>query len=298
MGIEFLKHDDIDYECWQECTESSPNNSVYSSTWFLDSVSPGWSALVYGDYEAVMPVHFSDGVMCTPEYTDWIGIYGANGLTDRRIVNAFLDFISVNFKYVDICLDKFSYSRKPVKGRILYHSFYQFDTVTGVRERVGSTSPTVKKMMMKLGREGFSFQDVPLSAHIGAQMRSRGTLSSKSTETLARLTENASKNKSWIAFYMKDKDGKTAGTITVVYDSNYVYIPFMTVERGYNTEVGQMIMIYQILTFFENSSAVLVTDPERLGINEKLLAGMGAERHFYRCYRIDRISKIRDFFKF
>ena len=96
----------------------------------------------------------------------------------------------------------------------------------------------------------------------------------------------------------RDKDGKTAGTVTVVYDSNYVYIPFMTVERGYNTEVGQMIMNYQILTFFENSSAVLVTDPERLGINEKLLAGMGAERHFYRCYRIDRISKIRDFFKF
>ncbi|NOQ26135.1 MAG: hypothetical protein GQ564_12290 [Bacteroidales bacterium] len=56
MEIKYLKHNQIDKQKWDSVIENSKNALVYALSWYLDIVSPNWGALVYGDYEMIMPL--------------------------------------------------------------------------------------------------------------------------------------------------------------------------------------------------------------------------------------------------
>ena len=58
MEIKYLKHNQIDKQKWDSAIENARNGLVYVLSWFLDIVSPDWDALVYGDYEVVMPLTY------------------------------------------------------------------------------------------------------------------------------------------------------------------------------------------------------------------------------------------------
>lgn len=54
--IKHLKHHQIDKHKWDELIDNSHFPLVYAKSWYLDICSPNWEALVYGDYEIVMPL--------------------------------------------------------------------------------------------------------------------------------------------------------------------------------------------------------------------------------------------------
>jgi hypothetical protein len=54
--IRLLQHSEIDRDRWDELIRRSPEGRIYAESWLLDRVSPGWHALVRGDYEAVFPL--------------------------------------------------------------------------------------------------------------------------------------------------------------------------------------------------------------------------------------------------
>jgi len=54
--IKYLKHTEINYAAWDACVKQSPNALLYAYSWFLDMAADQWDALVYGNYDAVMPL--------------------------------------------------------------------------------------------------------------------------------------------------------------------------------------------------------------------------------------------------
>ncbi|MFW5850842.1 MAG: GNAT family N-acetyltransferase [Bacteroidota bacterium] len=54
--IQLLPHNTIDKLKWDACVANSVHAEVYAYSWYLDAVSPGWSALVKNDYEYIMPL--------------------------------------------------------------------------------------------------------------------------------------------------------------------------------------------------------------------------------------------------
>ena len=52
--ISFLKHGDIDRKKWDHCVMNSRQGLVYSLSWYLDLVAPGWTGLVEDDYKSVI----------------------------------------------------------------------------------------------------------------------------------------------------------------------------------------------------------------------------------------------------
>lgn len=56
MTPRWLTNAEIDREKWDSCVASAQTGLVYAKAWYLDLVAPGWSALVSGDYTAVMPL--------------------------------------------------------------------------------------------------------------------------------------------------------------------------------------------------------------------------------------------------
>lgn len=56
LNLRYLDHKEIDFERWDRCVGARNKPQPYGFSWYLNWVAPGWTAVVYGDYEAVLPV--------------------------------------------------------------------------------------------------------------------------------------------------------------------------------------------------------------------------------------------------
>lgn len=78
-NLRWLRHGEIDFARWNKVVESSPNCRVYACSWYLDLTAATWDALVWGDYQYVMPVPFRIkwGIryIYQPFFTQQLGIY-------------------------------------------------------------------------------------------------------------------------------------------------------------------------------------------------------------------------------
>jgi len=105
--IQYLPHDEIDFHKWDRCIAGSPNGLVYGYSYYLKYMSRQWDALVYGDYEAVMPLtwHKKYGVsyLYQPFLTAQLGVFGNDIPAD--LLQSFLDAVPSRFLYWDIYLN-------------------------------------------------------------------------------------------------------------------------------------------------------------------------------------------------
>lgn len=92
----FRRHE-IDDQRWNKAIRTSLTARPYAMTWYLDAVTPQWEALIYGDYEAVMPLpvkkKFGIRYYVQPLWTQQLGIFSTKELTDT-VRNAFWKFLS------------------------------------------------------------------------------------------------------------------------------------------------------------------------------------------------------------
>ena len=103
MGIQYLTYGQIDKKKWDECIETASNGLIYGYSFYLDSMSKHWDALVLNDYEAVMPltwnIKYGIHYLYQPPLTPCLGVFG-NQL-NTALLNDFLKSIPGKFKYWD-----------------------------------------------------------------------------------------------------------------------------------------------------------------------------------------------------
>jgi hypothetical protein len=106
--IQYLKHEEIDQVNWDRCLEQCPNGLVYGFSWYLNIVSPGWEALVLGDYEAIMPLtwnrKFYVHYLRQPFFTQQLGVFCKTNLSQELLAD-FLLAIPSKFRFVEIHLN-------------------------------------------------------------------------------------------------------------------------------------------------------------------------------------------------
>lgn len=104
--IHHLKHQDIDFKKWDDiaCKQAVP----YSCSWYLNSVSPNWEALILDDYKAIMPLtckkKLSIKYLAQPLFTQQLGIMGNN--LSPQIIGKFIAEIEKKYSYIDINLNE------------------------------------------------------------------------------------------------------------------------------------------------------------------------------------------------
>lgn len=105
-GIKYIEHQDIDYKKWDLCIESAGNSRVYAMSWHLDRTAEVWDALVWGDYEIVMPLPFKKkwGIkyLYQPVYSQQLGIFPE---PPEIISKQFYSILIKKFKLSDLQLN-------------------------------------------------------------------------------------------------------------------------------------------------------------------------------------------------
>jgi hypothetical protein len=116
-NLTYLKNSEIDYEKWNQCINEAPNNRVYATSWYLDHTAVVWDALVWGNYEFVMPIpvkkKFGVKYIFQPVYSQQLGIFPA---PDNEIAMKFYAEIVRRNKYIDFQLNACNFPPKNLNG--------------------------------------------------------------------------------------------------------------------------------------------------------------------------------------
>lgn len=106
--IRYLTHNQIDTQRWDNCIAHSSNGNVYSWSWYLNAVHPGWEALVEDDYISVMPLtgnkKYGINYLFQPFFTQKLGVFSQNQLLNEDITR-FLDAIPEKYRFADFRID-------------------------------------------------------------------------------------------------------------------------------------------------------------------------------------------------
>lgn len=106
-SIRFIPRAELDAHKWDGCINNASNGLIYAYSYYLDRMSRNWDALVYGDYEAVMPLAWNKKwnihYLYQPFLTAQLGLFGNN--IDPGILESFLDSIPPRFRYWDFYLN-------------------------------------------------------------------------------------------------------------------------------------------------------------------------------------------------
>lgn len=111
MEIRYLKHEDIQMDKWNYCIDNAVNRLPYAYSWYLDTVSHSWEALVAGDYNSVFPLtrrmKYGINYLFQPPFTQQLGLFSRDLITPE-VVNEFLHAIPSKYKLVEINLNKYN----------------------------------------------------------------------------------------------------------------------------------------------------------------------------------------------
>src|SRR5882724_4196966 len=105
--IQYLPHEKIDKGGWDRCIDEASNGLIYAYSFYLDSMSRHWDALVLNDYELVMPLTWNRkyGIyyLYQPAFAASLGVFGKN--ITEELVQHFIQAIPNKFKLIEIELN-------------------------------------------------------------------------------------------------------------------------------------------------------------------------------------------------
>lgn len=106
--VHFLDRKEIDEKKWDGVIASSPAETIYAYSWYLDLVADNWSALVVDDYRFVMPVVWKRKVgmkyVYQPFYTQQLGVFGKEE-PEPELLNKLLVILYRKYRFVGLNLN-------------------------------------------------------------------------------------------------------------------------------------------------------------------------------------------------
>jgi hypothetical protein len=125
--ISYLDRNNIDIGKWDLCIQKATNGLIYARSFYLDIMAKNWSALILNDYEAVMPLTWSQkyGVsyLYQPAFTAQLGLF-SSGQLDIKIFENFLLQLSSHFRFCEIHLN---YSNPPLDNPVCANYILDLD---------------------------------------------------------------------------------------------------------------------------------------------------------------------------
>lgn len=147
--IKLIRNPDIDRQKWDDCIRSSAFGIAYAWSWYLDRISPGWHALVWGNYLYVMPLpnnqKYGFSYIFQPFFSQQLGVFSVLP-TDPEIVNQFLHAIPEKFRLTDL---KLNIGNRPTSKqfRLEKHTTHHLDLSVGIEKiRKNYTENTAKNI--------------------------------------------------------------------------------------------------------------------------------------------------------
>lgn len=151
MNIRYLQYTQIDHYKWDACIQQSVNGNVYALSWYLDIVHYGWKALVYGDYEQVMPLtpgkKFGIHYLYQPIFTQQLGVFSKTPLSTHR-VNQFIEAIPRAYKFVEVNLNAGN-NTPTLAGKVSQFTNFELELIHPYKQILANYSENTRRNLRK-----------------------------------------------------------------------------------------------------------------------------------------------------
>ncbi|WP_303920900.1 hypothetical protein [Draconibacterium sediminis] len=290
--IHYIKHTQIDSGKWNQCIDGALNCRIYAYDWHLDRTAIEWDALIYGDYEYVMPLPFRSKLgikyLYQPLFSQQLGIFPP---PSKAIFETFITAIKTRFKYVDVQLNAVNIPGENDGDIFFERKNYLLSLTKDFKSIISGYSNNTKRNIAKAQKQDLSIIE---------GIRFEDYLEFKSKNLPAGVDQSAvAKLKSLIAFGEYKGFGKIYGVYTpgnelcaAVYFCRWkdrvIYFNAASNEEGKNTGA----MYYLVNRFIEdNAGKNLLLDFEGSMIPgvERFYAGFGARPETYFQLKYNRL---------
>jgi hypothetical protein len=254
MQIKYLKHTEINFEKWDNTILSSEFPFVFAQSYYLNSTSPNWEALVIGDYESVFPltqnVKFGISYLHQPPFTPQLGIYG---IVNSKIEEAIYNYISLKYKLIEIELNA---SNTFVTKHHSQKSTYFIEYEKSYKQNQNTKRNISKAIENGLQFEAIEYSDVlKLSkTYLNPFLSKTLLLSSNTIEKFNALLINAMANHSLFSFKVADSKNNVKALAHFISNGKHtVYLKGTNFDKSENS--GSMhYLTHSAIQFFENKS--------------------------------------------
>ena len=100
---QYLQRGQVNASKWDECISTAENGRVYALAEYLDHTSEHWDALIYGDYEMVIPLPWKQkyGIryVYAPPFIQHLGVFGNS--TNTELIAEGIKIVSRRFRWID-----------------------------------------------------------------------------------------------------------------------------------------------------------------------------------------------------
>jgi hypothetical protein len=292
--IRCLSSAEIDKSKWDACIDKSSNGLIYAYSLYLDHMSRNWDGLIYGDYEAVMPLTWNRkyGIyyLYQPFIAAQLGVFG-NGL-NTELLTRFLQAVPGKFKYWDIYLNPGNnlspegfqlYSRK---NFVLSLSKPYTELSTGYRENITRNIKKAKQSGCRAKKDFDVEEIIELALH---QMKTYSKRSGENVERFRALYQDLHKQAKAMTYGIFSPKQELLASAVFFFSHQRAYYVLV----GNNT-VGKNIGASPALidAFIEdNANNNLILDFEGSDISSlaSFYSGFGAKEENYPAIRLNRL---------
>lgn len=194
-GITLVKRDNIDEAKWERCIADAPNSRIYANIWHLDRTADNWDALVFADYEYVMPLpvkrKFFINYVYQPLFCQQLGIFPK---PPANIATLFYKAVYGKFRFADVHLNSLNSVLQDEAGiRFLPRQNFLLDLQYNYKALARNYSTNTKRNIAKSAENNLQFiVGIPVDEYMAFKDENLASqLSIKETEKLKSIIANA-----------------------------------------------------------------------------------------------------------
>lgn len=149
MEFRQIPSQEIDKNKWDACVRTYPNGLIYATTAYLDTMAENWTGIVFGDYEAIMPIawkiKYGIQYCYSIPFIQQLGLIGKEGILNhsdiKDIILSITKYGDYNFNFLNshiIHNDELKLCNNyilPLDDYHIIHQNYSSDLLSNLKKR-------------------------------------------------------------------------------------------------------------------------------------------------------------------
>ncbi len=293
-NITYLTQSKIDKTKWDNCIETAENGLIYAYSYYLDTMSKNWDALILNDYEAVMPLTWNKkkgiAYLYQPFLTAQSGVFGKQ--ISETIVADFIASIPSSFRYIDIALNKNNLQGSPVSSST-HRSNYVLDLNFSYEYLYENYRENIQRNIKKAYQQGCTVQkniDIEKIIELAIlQMKTQGHESKENIERFKTLYTDLQKRKMAGTYGIVSANNKLLASCVFFFSHNRAYYILVGNHPDGKSSGASHALIDAFIK--DNAGKNIILDFEGSDIPSLAFfySSFGAENEIYPVVKINRL---------
>jgi hypothetical protein len=292
--IQYIKNKNIDKTYWDATISDSINSLMYARSWFLDIVSPGWEALMDGEYAFVMPLpvkqKFFIHYLIQPRFTQQLGVFSRKSITSEH-VDKFIENIPSKFIWRDFNLNTANVSSKP--GPFLKRNNFELELNKTYEEIIKKYNENTRRNLLKAKNHNnrIHYPHVADDFLKGYEKFSKIKPHPVALSQLKMIIhESLNHNLSKVVTVIDSKDQMIAGAFFLVDKHRIIYLTSFSSEKA-KEQSAMFMLVDAMIREFANQSYIFDFEGSMIPGIARFFEGFGASMITYFRYQYPFIRR-------